>query len=262
MNEQELLRIFKNFNGTGYLSILFLLALLYLWCTEKDKRLRWILLYAPAAVLVLFFLPPFKKLLDLLLDSATYYRVLWLLPMTAVTAYAGVKLIREHLRAGAAVLALLLVCSGTCVYANQYVTKAENAYHLPQAVIDICDAIAPGEGGQVMAVFPAELIHYVRQYSSSVLMPYGRDMLVPSWDYAKHPVYEAMETGTVVDVKALVPLLEDYNCHYVIFWEQKELLGEPEENGLTFVMETGEYRVYRTGVPFTTVEWNDSYLYG
>ncbi len=258
---REILDVFKQYNGTGYLVFLFLLALLYLWLTERDKRLRAILVYAPTVLLALFFLPPFKWMLDMVLDEEVYYRVLWLLPMGIVTAYAGVQLIREHLRLGVACVCLVLIFSGSYVYHNQYMHRAENLYHIPQDVVDICDAIAPEGDGQVMAAFPAELIHYVRQYDSSILMPYGRDMLVPRWDYARPPIYEVMEGTPKIDVEKLAPLLEEYGCHYVIFWNAKTLIGEPEDFGLSFVMETEEYRVYRTGVPLDQVFFNDSYLY-
>ena len=46
----------------------------------------------------------------------TYYRILWLLPMAVVIAYAGIRLFGKHYRIGFVVLALVLVLTGKSVY--------------------------------------------------------------------------------------------------------------------------------------------------
>ena len=69
----------------------------------------------------------------------------------------------------------IIVVSGSLVYINRYMSPAENLYHIPQNVIDICDVIEPAEGEpRVRAAFPSELVHFVRQYDTNILMPYGR----------------------------------------------------------------------------------------
>ena len=57
--------------------------------------------------------------------------------------------------------AVLVMLSGSFIYSNEFFNRAENLYHVPQSVVDICDAIEV-EGREVMAVFPAELLQYVR----------------------------------------------------------------------------------------------------
>ena len=72
---------------------------------------------------------------------------------------------------------VLFTISGSLIYRNPNFQKAENAYHVPQSVVDICDTIeVPGR--EVMAAFPGELLQYVRQYSNVICMPYGRDIMV------------------------------------------------------------------------------------
>ena len=96
---QTIMTIFKEYGGTGYYSILFVLALIYLGYTEEDKRVKTLFVYIPAVMFVLFFLPPFYMLYNRL-DEGTYYRILWLLPMTVVIAYAGCKAIGHHVKMG------------------------------------------------------------------------------------------------------------------------------------------------------------------
>ena len=53
---------FQNFMGTGLIMGWYLLTLVYLWFTEKDRRRRVLLLYVPLAVLALYFNPLFARL--------------------------------------------------------------------------------------------------------------------------------------------------------------------------------------------------------
>ena len=83
----EIILLFKNYIGNGWAAGLFAAAFLYLLLTEKDGTKRIILLYTSAVTAVLFFCPLFAKGVYRYLDEETYYRILWLLPVTAVIAY-------------------------------------------------------------------------------------------------------------------------------------------------------------------------------
>ena len=78
---KEVLSIFQEFTGSGFLTILYLLALLYLWMAEKNSTIRAILVYGASIIQILFFVPFFYYGYQLL-DAGTYYRILWILPMT------------------------------------------------------------------------------------------------------------------------------------------------------------------------------------
>ena len=56
------IEIFKEYNGTGYYCILFIIALIFLWFTEEDKKIRALLIYTPMIIQVLFFFPYFYLL--------------------------------------------------------------------------------------------------------------------------------------------------------------------------------------------------------
>lgn len=243
---REILSVFQKYCGSGFYPILFLAALIWLLVTEKDKKIRIVLVYTSLVITVLFFLPPFKKLMDFL-DEGTYYRILWLLPMTAVIAYAGVRLTGRHHRIGFAALAVVLILTGKCVYQSEYISKAQNRYHIPNAVIAICNEIMPAEDEErAWAVFPEELIYFVRQYTSEIQMPYGREMLEAQWEWNwdTHPIYKVMRESTI-DIDALVPLLTEYNVQYLILNRNVPITGDPESNGLTKITTIEAYDVYR-----------------
>lgn len=243
---REILTTFQNYCGSGFYPFLFLAALVYLLVTEKDKKVRIVLLDTSLVITVLFFLPLFKWMMDIL-DEGTYYRILWLLPMTVIIAYAGVKLIGRHYRIGFVALALVLMLAGQYVYKSQYISKAQNRYHIPDVVVAICNEMMPKEDEErVWAVFPEELIYFVRQYSSEIQMPYGREMLEAQWEWNwdTHPIYKIMREDTI-DIEAIVPLLTEYHVQYLVLNRNVPVEGDPEENGLVKLTTVEAYDVYR-----------------
>ena len=114
-------------------------------------------------------------------------------------------------------------------------------------MIAICNEIMPAEEEErVWAVFPQELIYYVRQYTSEVQMPYGREMLEASWEWNwdTHPIYKIMREDTI-DLDALSPLLTEYNCQYLILNKSVPYTGDPQKNGLTKIADIEAYELYR-----------------
>lgn len=241
--------IFKNYMGfheNHFLAAIYLFALLYLWLTEKDKCRRAVFVYAPTLLLLLFFCPLFRKVfVRILEDSETYYRLLWLLQMSIVSAYGLLKLAGRHRRIGLAVACLAIVACGDYVYDSEHISKAENAYHLPQEAIDVVDLIEP-ERGRVTALVPADLIYYVRQYSTDIELPYGREMLISRWDY-HNALYEAMEEAEVIDTPSFVELTRNgsFPCAYVVLKEDREISEPLTDYGFSVCGQVGEFVVYR-----------------
>ncbi len=239
--------VFKNYMGfheNGYLAGIYLFVLLYLWLTEKDKRRRAIFVYAPTLLLALFFCPLFRKVfVRILEDSETYYRLLWLLQMSLVSAYGLIRLCGRHRRIGLAVICIAVAACGNYVYDSEHITKAQNAWHLPQEAVDIVDLIEPEEG-RITVLVPADLIYYIRQYSTQIELPYGREMLIARWDY-HHAMYEAMEKAEVIETASFVELTREYPCAYVVLKEDRELTEPLTDYGFTLYDQVGEYLIYQ-----------------
>lgn len=248
--------IFKNYAGGSYIMVLFLMALIYLLAAEKNKVRRAILVYTPLTLLLLFFFPIFRKgFVRLMGDGVTYYRVLWLIPMGVIIAYAGMKLafyISEKYgkngnmfkRLVLLALGAAIILCGKYVYSSPYMSKAENLYHLPQNVIDICDIIAPEEGeDRIWAVFPTELVYFVRQYDTNIQMPYGREMVEPVWDYY-NDVHEVMNHPVTIDMEALLAVTRPKFCTYLVLPNNKKISEPPENFGLELLDTIDGYPVY------------------
>ena len=148
----KILVIFKLYTGMRPLIVLAGLAWLYLLFAEKDKKIKTLYVFAPVLILLLFLCPLSRKFFVAAgLDGATYYRVLWTIPLGVITAYGLCRMFEKHRRIGLAVSSALIIFCGNLVYKSAYISKAENLYHIPDTVVRICDLIAPeGVQGQVM----------------------------------------------------------------------------------------------------------------
>ena len=138
---------------------------------------------------------------------------------------------------------LAIAACGDYVYDSEHISRAQNAYHLPQEAIDIVDMIEPEEG-RITALVPADLIYYVRQYSTDIELPYGREMLIARWDYY-NAMYEAMEEAEVIDTPAFAELARTYPCAYVILKEDREMQEPLTDYGYSVYGQVGEYVVYK-----------------
>ena len=158
--------------------------------------------------------------------------------------------------------AVLFILSGKYVYDSDYISKAENLYHIPDTVIRICELIHPDdadENVQVTVVVPEELTYFVRQYDSDIRMPYGREMIASQWDYY-NAVHAAMEETEVIDLETLIAACREEYCQYIVLSPTREVEGDPEELGLILLAEIDGYPVYLDPVSEETVKsWTKYY---
>ncbi len=234
--------IFQKFAGSGFILILFVLAFIYLFIFEKRKPRRIMLVYVPAIVLLIFFNPLFFKFFYSLVGEEIYFRIIWLLPVTIVLGYTVVH-IAERLQGKkrlffCLVSVVLLMISGKLVYSSPLYSVAENQYHVPDEVVEICDAIKV-EGREVMAAFPEEFLLYVRQYSADVCMPYGRDSL------GYYDEFNGLMNQDEIDAEKLSVLAKERSCHYVIIHEDKVLNGDMADYDYEVFGKVRGYVIYR-----------------
>ena len=236
-----MMETFQKYSGSGLIISCFLLAWFYLLLKEKKKQNRVVFVYMPALLLVIFFNPIFFRIFENVTEEAIYFRFLWILPITVVIAYTIISIVNE-LKGKKKVIfgisaAILIMLFGRLVYLNPLFTKAENLYHVPWEVVEICDAIEM-EGREIQAAFPRELLLYVRQYSAYVCMPYGREV----FDYYD-PLFTLMESDEI-ELEELAELTKQRQCHYVVLSKEKNLIGNLEDYSYEIYAEVGDYIVY------------------
>ena len=234
------------YNSDSVLLPLFLIALVFLWFVERDRRIRTVLLYLSVALVVVFLCPVYAWI-GQKIDEEIYYRVFWTLPIGLLFCYGSVQLLIKMKKTISRVLVGILVLlvigmNGKLVYENTHYVKATNAYHIPQIVIDVAEAIEM-EKYKPNAALPAELLPFVRQYSGNILTPYGRNILVERWNF-QNELYDAME-AEVYDIEEIAFQARKSMCAFVVLSTLKEMDGSMEEQNY-FLKEcvNGIYNVY------------------
>lgn len=233
--------MFREYMGDGLIVGWFLLSVVYLLLKETKKPVRILCVYMPIILLLLFLNPFFAKIVSSI--EEVYWRILWLLPVTITIAYAAVHLYQSFKGKLRIIVAIcyfvLIMISGSLIYQDVGYKQAENMYHMPQTVVDICDAIVV-EGREVMALVPDEMLEYVRQYAPEVCMPYGREIF--SWDL--NELHQLM-LKEVIDVDRLAELAKGYLCHYVILPCEKQLDGDMLKYDYVLFDQIDGYVIYK-----------------
>lgn len=236
--------------GSGIYLVLYFAALIYLAIRERSGKARFAVLYLPLAILLIYLCPVYYRLYVLHLDShGTYYRNLWMLPITVTIAYAACRLIYEHKRIGAVLISAVLIISGSFVYTSANNSKAENAYHIPGYVMALADEMEQDiPGVNVYACVPLEMLFYLRQYDSDICLVYGREAVEPVWGYYNE-IYEAYELAETLDWKDVLALTRDETlgtgvATYFVVPDDRQMNGDPEDYGLEKVTSADHYILY------------------
>lgn len=234
------------YNKDSVLVLLFLVALVFLWLVERDRRIRTILLYLSIALFAVFLCPVYAWI-GQKIDEEIYYRVFWTLPIGLLFCYGSVQLLirmkKTISRVLVGILLLLVICmNGKLVYKTTHYTKATNAYHVPQIVIDVAEAIRM-EKYKPIAVLPSELLPFLRQYTADVFTPYGRNIVVERWNFNSE-LYDAME-AEVYDAEEIAVQARKEHCAFVVLSVFKQMDGSMEEQNY-FLKDcvNGIYNVY------------------
>lgn len=248
-----MIEIFQKYMGTGLILVIFLAALIYLLINEKRKPMRILFVYVPIIILLIYFNPLFFRFFYGMVEEEIYFRICWLLPIAMVIAYTVVcvceKMSGLKRVCFASTAVMIVMVSGKLVYSSPLYSLAENCYHVPQKVVDICDAIRL-DGREVMAAFPDEFLLYTRQYSPFVCMPYGREALQGVYNELRNVIM-----SEEIEVDRLAELAKAYACHYVIFPEDRILVGEMEDYEYELFDTMHGYLIYKD----TTMNFNSHY---
>ena len=182
------------------------------------------------------------------IDADVYYRVLWSLPMGILVCYSVVKLMTRFRSIFAKTLIFLMavlaiMINGDLVYTKSMHVKSSNAYHVPQIVIDVADALKL-ENYRPIAVLPAELLPFLRQYTADIFTPYGRNILEPAWTF-QNELYDAMEGDRdAYDVAEVARCARNHQCAFVVLSSGKQMNGSMEEEGYFLFRFVQGYFIY------------------
>lgn len=250
---------FLLFNGTGLHIVLFLMALPALGLLRKtDKEKSHVFLLSGYAIcfFFLFFCPLTAKIImDYCVGELVYWRMLWILPVIIVIAYAfslGLKQIESKWKRSLCMvcMALAVVVTGKAVYTPEYLTKAENIYRIPQDAVEVCDIINEDAKRnhieEKKAVVIRDLLPYIRQYDGSIKMPYGRGAMLNQKGLKRNSkkIYNLM-FAPQMDFERLKRLSKQGGYNYLVYYREEAADEALRNLGYEKIGEQGIYVVYR-----------------
>ena len=233
------------YNNNRFLILLFLAALIFLWITERDKRIKTVLVYFVTAITVVFCCPLYAWI-GMKVDAEIYYRVFWSIPIGSLVCYSAVRAVshfkKRISRVLVCILTVLVICmNGKFYFTNTLHFKAVNAYHMPQVVIDVADALKM-EKYKPIAAIPAELLPFIRQYSADIFTPYGRNIVETQWNFS-NALYDAMEAQEY-DAGEIAQCAREEHCTYVVLSSIKPMEGSMEEQNYIYKGLVSGYYIY------------------
>jgi hypothetical protein len=241
--------------------IIFIIATLYIWVVEKNKKIRDIFTWYTVIILLIIWNPLGIYILGKFINFSSLYRVYFMLPLYPTIAFAFTKFIER--RKNKIVKYVLLVCilificffNETNVFlSSTYETnKYNNFYKLPDETVDVAKIIYNDDTyKEKKAIVPYGMSSQIQQIYPSIELLYTRIVTNPK-DENGNPLptdsedpsgYEPIQKINEGDTAYIANLCNEKNINYVVLSKSIELQEPMENYDFVVLKETKENIVY------------------
>lgn len=234
---QQFITTYENYQGTGKLLVLFLVAVLVIFLIEKNgkkDRRKW--------------------------NPAVFLLSIWTGIAYAASMIAGSMFsiqtdtdeTKKKKRLSLMGVLSLVLCilflslSGTRVFSNTYFEKADNSMHIRQEYVQVMDALLE-ETESPKVIAPPGFAPYLKMYSSrfKTLYDYPRNGDTSQLSEDARAVYEQL-SGAHPDTKLIADTARENGCQYVLMEEGKFYPDFPiTEFGFEYLKTVGGWNIYK-----------------
>jgi hypothetical protein len=201
--------------GNSVFFILLGLSLLIILLSEKDNIKKILMGYYPLCMLLLIYTPLMYLLAQYLFGTkelgAYYCRFFLMIPIFFIIAYALTLLLQKcgekKLVVGIVLVSAAIMCCGHTFYQDDWYSRAENYDKVPNEAIELCELI-DNQGEDVCAMFPPEMLIYIRQINASIRMPYGRS--------GQNSVIAQNLISENPDIQYVLDYAKEYQADYIV----------------------------------------------
>lgn len=174
----EMMGWFHNgFDGNAYF-FLYLICLVYLFVTDKDKRWKFVV---PSFLLAIFIINPVcYKYLWAKTIGYSYWRLFWTIPIIPIVALTFTNIVtdvKENKNRYVMILLLAFLCYKSGCYLYKYpdtgFVRANNRYKLPNEAVHVADALVDLDETP-KAIVDYNIARYMRQIHPEITQGYGR----------------------------------------------------------------------------------------
>lgn len=252
--------VFEYFFGGKYLFfIIFILSVLYMAITGKNKKIKMFFTMYIVFILFIVWNPVCISLLQKMINFSSLYRIYYMIPMQFTIAIAFAKMIskiKDKKFKLECVLAccVLIIISGNLVYDETNTIEVNNWYKLPDESVQVAEIIHNDNTfEEKRAVVPYGMSSHIRQIYSDIALTYTRIVYNPkdeegfslptdSDDASKYPPVVAINTG---DIAYLKDYSKKNRLNYIVMNKNTTLSMPIETIGFEKYQETKEHIVYR-----------------
>lgn len=258
LNEIEVL--YKYFNNENYIFfVIFLISIIYIFSTEKDKKIKDFFVGYSIFILIIIWNPVCIYVLNKFINFGAMYRIYYMLPNCITIAYALTKIVEKndnHIKKTIAILgmAVIIMFFGNSIF-NQYTTvKVNNYYKLPDEVVQIAYIISGDkEIENKKAIVPYGMSSQIRQVCADIEMYYSRLVSNPkdengnslphdTDDASNYPPVQNLNNG---NVEYIAQICKESGTNYVVFSKSTILSEKMENYNFKLYSETENYTIYR-----------------
>ena len=160
---EKVITIFKYFFNDVMISlIIFAISVIYIFCSEKNKKIKNLFVWYILVILIIIWNPIFIHIVEKFINFASLYRLYYTIPMYVVIAYAFTKFLQNFDKTWQKFIGVIGICFvfiifGRNVFDDWELIQTQNLYKLPENT-----------------VFSAEVIYNDKKYENKkTLAPYG-----------------------------------------------------------------------------------------
>lgn len=232
------IEVLQQYFAGNILLLIAIIAMTY-FASKKGWDFRLMLIFT-ALVGILIFNGFSYKLIQKLGEGDTYYRLLWILPVTMLAAWFFTEIWHSVKKWGKAVLILILVYAlglYNQIPAANWINIPDNIYQLSEEVIEVADIIDDhSEGKRVRMWDEGEIWYSIRQYNANICMPEG------NMDGLYYALTSQDTDCTVEQVRKCVAISM---ADYIVLKKDKLIANSwMQDAGFALIGQTDNYNIY------------------
>lgn len=237
---------YERFIGSGFYFGLFLLLLIYIIIRNKkeDKYIKTFFSLYPFLIIIVIVNPLFYYIVTKFIDVDVYWRSFWCLPLGITIAYGFTKIIKDIKKDTIRkiefiAIVVVIALSGKFIYTNEFFSKANNYYKVPEMALEIILEISNDEEERKKVAGPEEIMVYMRQIDGTVQTEDYRSV---GYDYSEELIISKIENGKV---SVFAEECIRAGCNYVVI-ENDVVIDEKIENyGYEKIKVNEKYSLYK-----------------
>lgn len=257
---EDIKTLFEYFNGdTIVFFILFIISVIYIWKTEKNKKTKDLFTWYVCLILIIIWNPICVKILNKFINFTSMYRLYYLLPINITIAVAATRFIENRKKMIYKLISLvavlvIIVYFGNCIFDETSTIKTNNYYKLPDETVAVAEIIYNDDKfEEKRAVVPYGMSSQINQIYADIYLPYtrvvtnsgaatGEKLPADTDDASRYEPVINLDNG---NVEYLGEFSKKHNLNYIVVSKNVVLTAPIENIGFEYYKETEEHIIYR-----------------